>query len=403
MSDMHVNMNYYFIFTCISDISMIKYKRLLHVPETDHHSYFLWGPRGSGKSTWLKDAFPDAIKIDLLKSDVFSEYKARPYLLRERYSEISVPGPLVIDEIQKCPELLDEVHWLIENASRTFILTGSSARKLKSVSANLLGGRARRREMRPLCFPEIGTIDIDKALISGLLPRNYLSKNPIEDLRAYVGDYLKEEIASEAVSRNLAAFSEFLRIAAITNGEILNYANISRESGISAKVVKSYFDILEDTLLGYRIYPWTRSEKRRLRESPKFYFFDSGVTNYLSKRKPQKGTPEYGHSFEQFILMELMAYKSYRSPEMEIKFWETSSGNEVDFIINDMELAIEVKSGTRVHAKDFKNLGLLKEEYTIKHQCIVCDETEPRISNGVRVYPWKVFLEKLWADELVAM
>lgn len=322
-------------------------------------------------------------------------------MLRERYGEISFPGPLVIDEIQKCPALLDEVHWLIENARKTFILTGSSARKLKSVSANLLGGRARRREMRPLCSLEIGNIDIDKAIISGLLPRNYLSKNPIEDLRAYVGDYLKEEIASEAVSRNLAAFSEFLRVAAITNGEILNYANISRESGISSKVVKSYFDILEDTLLGYRIYPWTKSEKRRLRESPKFYFFDTGVTNYLSKRRPAKGTPEYGHSFEQFILMELMAYKSYKSPEMEIRFWKTSNDNEVDFILNEMEVAIKVKSGTRVHSKDFKNLGLLNDEYKVKHQFIVCDETEPRISNGVKEYPWKIFLNKLWAGEIL--
>ncbi len=380
---------------------MTKYKRLLDIPTTDENSYFLWGPRGSGKSTWLKDKFPDSPKIDLLKSDVFSEYNISPHLLRERYAELPVKGPIVIDEIQKCPALLDEVHWLIENTSKTFILTGSSARKLKTVSANLLGGRARRREMRPLSYAEIRSLDIDKAVVSGLLPRHYLSTEPVEEIRAYVGDYLKEEIAGEAVTRNLSAFSEFLRVASITNGEILNYANISRESGIGAKVVKSYFDILEDTLLGYRIYPWTKSEKRRLTESPKFYFFDSGITNYLSKRAPVKGTPEYGKSFEQFILMELMAYKSYRSPEMEIKFWRTSNDNEVDFIINEMEVAIEVKSGTRVHSKDFKNLGLVSEEYEIKHQYIVCDEKEPRISNGVKVYPWNVFLDELWSGEIV--
>lgn len=380
---------------------MPKYQRLLNLSNIKNYSYFLWGPRGSGKSTWLKDNFPNSVKIDLLKSNVFSDYRSSPHLLRERYAEIPLESPIIIDEVQKCPALLDEVHWLIENTSKTFILSGSSARKLRSVSVNLLGGRARRREMRPLSFAEIKELDINKAIISGLLPRHYLSDEPIEEIRAYVSNYLKEEIVHEALTRNLSAFSEFLRVAAITNGEILNYTNISRESGISAKVAKSYFDILEDTLLGYRIYPWTKSEKRRLRESPKFYFFDTGITNYLSKRVPQKGTPEYGKSFEQFILMELMAYKSYKSPEMDIRFWRTSNDNEVDFIINDMEVAIEIKSGSRIHSKDFKNLDLVSKDYSVKHKYIVCDEKEPRVSNGVKVYPWQVFLNELWSGNIV--
>jgi len=211
-----------------------------------------------GKSFWVRQTLPDATLIDLLQSDVFAEYAARPALLRERYRERH-PRLIVIDEIQKLPMLLDEVHWLIENAGLSFLLTGSSARKLRRGHANLLAGRAWRRTMVPLCAAEIGDLDLERAMVSGLLPPHYTSPEPREELRAYVGDYLREEVAGETLVRNLPAFAEFLRVAALTSSELLNYTNVARETGVSAKVVRTYFDILEDTWLGFRVPPWQKS------------------------------------------------------------------------------------------------------------------------------------------------
>jgi predicted AAA+ superfamily ATPase len=198
---------------------------------------------------------------------------------------------------------LDEVHWLIENRGTSFLLTGSSARKLKRGHANLLGGRAWKRNMMPLTSREVDDFNPEDLVTSGLLPPHYLSPNPIEDLRSYVSDYLREEIAAEALTRNIPAFSEFLRIAALTSGELLNYANVGRECGVSPKIVRTYFDILEDTYLGYRVSPWRKSRNRRLIETEKFYLFDVGIANYLSRRKPSPGTPEFGKAFKQLLLM----------------------------------------------------------------------------------------------------
>jgi len=296
---------------------------------------------------------------------------------------------------------LDEVHWLIENSNAHFLLTGSSARKLKKSHANLLGGRAWRRVMAPLSYNEVDSFDLEKAMISGLLPPHYLSSNPIEDLRAYVADYLKEEIASEAVVRNIPAFSEFLRVAAVTSGELLNYANVGREAGVSSKVVRSYFDILEDTYLGFRVPPWTRSVARRLIETEKFYMFDVGVANYLARRRPMIGSYEFGKSFEHYILMELKAYQAYKDPELEISFWRTSSGQEVDFILGDKDVAIELKGSKRVHEKDIYPLRVLKEDSPAKKHIVVSLEEEPRTIDGwIHVLPWKLFIEKLWNETL---
>ncbi len=363
-------------------------------------STFLWGPRKTGKSYWIAHHLHNAIVIDLLKTDIFAEFASRPALLRERYSNHR--GLLVIDEIQKIPALLDEVHWLIENKRLSFLLTGSSARKLRRGHANLLAGRAWTRRMCPLSFMETEGFDLESVMVSGLLPPHYLSPKPLEELRAYLSDYLKEEIANEAMTRNMPAFSEFLKTAAITSSELLNYANVAREAGVSQKAVRNYFDILEDTWLGFRIPPWRKAKNRRLIETEKFYFFDVGIVNYLCRRQPKIGSPEFGKSFEHYILMELKAYQAYKNPDLEIKFWRTASGFEVDFLLGDGLLAVEIKAGKRVHEGDLRGLRALKDEIRIKKSIVVCLEDTPRtLDGGIEVVPWKVFIEKLWSGSLL--
>jgi predicted AAA+ superfamily ATPase len=380
--------------------------RLLTLPDTKKHSVFLWGPRRTGKTFWIRHNLPNAVVIDLLLTDMFAEYGTRPALLRERYmsSPLARSGtPIVIDEVQKVPALLDEVHWLIENRGLTFVLTGSSARKLRRGHANLLAGRARRREMRPLCYPEVDSINLEDIVIRGLLPPHFLSDEPVEDIRAYVHDYLREEIVAEGLISNLPPFAEFLRVAALTSSELLNYTNVAREVGVSAKVVRGYFEILEDTFLGYRLAPWTRSRNRRMILTPKFYLFDVGISNYLARRAPRAGTPEFGKSLEHYMLMELMAFKAYRMPEMEIRYWRTSTGREVDFLINDRVLAVEVKAAGRVHEADASSMSALAEDGPIKRRIIVCLERqrrELRDSNGsIWLTPWKEFLDRLWSGD----
>ncbi|OGT44814.1 MAG: hypothetical protein A3E82_00085 [Gammaproteobacteria bacterium RIFCSPHIGHO2_12_FULL_38_11] len=375
-------------------------KRIFTMNLPSDKSAFLWGPRKVGKSYWLSKHFKDSIVIDFLKTDVFADYISRPALLRERYA--SSNKRIIVDEVQMVPDILNEVHWLIENTSLSFLLSGSSPRKLRQHHANLLGGRAWRYTMHPLCYPELTHIDFEKIMISGLLPAHYLSIDPIQELRSYIADYLKEEIAAEAVVQNIPAFSEFLKVAALTTGELLNYTNVARESGVSAKVVRSYFQILEDTLLGFRLAPWKRAIDRRLIETEKFYLFDVGVTNYLARRTPKIGTSEFGKSFEHYILMELIAYKAYKNPELDIRYWRTSTGLEVDFILNDMEVAIEIKTAKRVHETDATALKILQSEHHVKQCIIVSFETEPKIiCNHIHCLPWKHFLEKLWSGELI--
>lgn len=255
----------------------------------------------------------------------------------------------------------------------------------------------------PLSAMEVEGFDLERVMTSGLLPPHYLSTQPQEDLRAYVADYLKEEIAAEALTRNIPAFSEFLRVAALTSSELLNYANVAREAGISAKVVRTYFDILEDTYLGFRVQPWKKSKTRRMILAEKFYLFDVGVANYLGRRRPRIGSSEFGKSFEHYILMELRAYQAYRKPDHPITFWRTSAGQEVDFIFGDKELALEIKGSNRVHEGDLRALAALREDGPVRHAVVVCLENEPRMSaQGVEVLPWRHFLERLWGGDLVA-
>lgn len=373
-------------------------KRLFELNLPKGRSAFLWGPRKVGKSYWIAHVLPEATVIDLLKTDVFAEYASRPSLLRERCQDQK--GLIVIDEIQKLPALLDEVHWLIENKGLSFLMTGSSARKLRRGHANLLAGRAWRKTMVPLSSLEVDEFSLEKIMISGLLPPHYLSPNPVEDLRAYAADYLKEEIAAEAAVQNIPAFSEFLRVAALTSSELVNYTNIAREAGISPKVVRSYFEILEDTYLGFRISPWKKSKNRRMILTEKFYLFDVGVANYLARRGPRIGSSEFGKSFEHYILMELRAYQAYRNPDLPITFWRTSTGQEVDFIVGDKDLALEIKGAKRVHEGDLRPLFSLLEDGAVKKCIVVSLEEEPRrIAGGIEVLPWRLFVERLWSGD----
>jgi predicted AAA+ superfamily ATPase len=364
-------------------------------------SAFLWGPRKTGKTFWIREVFSkgDEKVIDLLKTDLLTEYTARPALLRERYDGRFT----IIDEVQKVPALLDEVHWLIENKNASFLLCGSSARKLRRAHANMLGGRAWRFEMAPFSFMELGEegFDLEKVMHSGLLPPHYLSPDPQQDLRSYVADYLKDEIINEAAVRNLPAFSEFLRVAAISNAELINFTNLARDAGISAKVARGYVEILEDTLLGFRLKPWTKTPKRRMTRTDKFYLFDVGVANFLARSKPMLKSREFGKSFEHFILMEIKAFQKYLEPDLELRFWRTSTGQEVDFILGDMQAAIEIKGSDRIHANDLRGLKALSQEHKVDRQIIVCLESEPRILGQVEILPWKIFIQKLFARNII--
>ena len=370
--------------------------RILDIKLQANRSAFLWGPRKTGKTYWLNKHYKDGIIIDLLKTDIFADYVSRPSLLRERYQDHH--GLIIVDEIQMVPDLLHEIHWLIENSDVSFLMTGSSARKLRRGHANLLGGRAWRYTMAPLTYGETEGFDLEQVIFSGLLPPHFLSPDPVQDLRSYVADYLKEEIAAEAVVQSMPTFSEFLRVASLTSGELLNYTNVGRETGVSAKVVRNYFQILEDTLLGFRIPPWRKAKNRRLIETEKFYLFDIGVANYLSRRTPRIGTPEFGKSFEHYILMELKAYQAYKNPELDIRYWRTSSGFEVDFILGDMALAVEVKASGRIHRGHTRGLKALQEEYSIGRTVMVSLEKQPRrVDASIEVMPWQIFLEVLWS------
>ncbi len=340
--------------------------RKITIQDVENESIFLWGgARQTGKSTLLKMLFPDKRIIDLLKSDEFERYNRRPALLREELSLLPVNELVIIDEIQKIPALLDEVHWLISNHNLRFILSGSSARKLRRSGVNLLGGRAIRKHLYPFVSAEIPDFDLVKACNNGMLPRHYLVENATNRLHAYVGDYLQQEIKAEALTRNLNTFSRFMEIAALSNGEILNYNNIASECGVSAPTVKEYFSILEETLIGYTIPAFTRNVKRRVIQSPKFYYFDVGIANFLLKRTEinPPGSPEFGHAFEHLIMQELIAYLGYFKPQLSLSYWRTTSGYEVDAIIGNAETAIEIKSSDEVQSHHTKGLKAFSEEF----------------------------------------
>lgn len=371
--------------------------RKIDLQDITNDSIFLWGARQTGKSTLLKIQFPDTYYVDLLKSDEFERYNRRPALLREELSLLPAGGLVIIDEIQKIPALLDEVHWLMSNHGLRFILSGSSARKLRRSGVNLLGGRAIRKHLYPFVSAEIPDFDLVKACNNGMLPRHYLTEDASDRLHAYVGDYLQQEIKAEALTRNLNTFSRFMEVAALSNGEIVNYKNIASECGVSAPTVKEYFSILEETLIGYTIPGFTRKIKRRVIQSPKFYYFDVGIANFLLKRSAlNPGSPEFGHAFEHFIMQEIIAYLGYYRPRLDLSYWRTTSGYEVDAIIGDAETAIEIKSSGEVQSHHTRGLKAFSEEFPSARLIVVSLDKKPRRVNNVEIYPVLEFLAKLW-------
>ena len=378
------------------------YTRFLRLEDAENDTVFLWGARQTGKSTLPKTLFPDCRYYDLLKGEEFERFNRRPELLREELLTCNEDELIIIDEVQKVPQLLDEVHWLITNQNLRFILCGSSARKLKRSGANLLGGRAIRNVLFPLVSIEIPDFNLDKAIMNGMLPRHYQAKNPGKRLQAYIGDYLQEEIRAEALTRNLSTFGRFLEIAAISCGEMLNYKNIASECGVSAPTIKEYFSILEDTMIGYTIPAYKKVIKRRLIQAPRFYYFDLGITNHLLRRKSiERGSPEYGRAFEQFVIQELYAYTNYCNKQPGLSYWRTASGYEVDAILGDAQLAIEIKSSREIHSHHLRGLKAFSEEHPQAERIVVSNEQNKRIMNGVKIYPVLDFLQQLWKGFII--
>jgi predicted AAA+ superfamily ATPase len=369
--------------------------RALDLRETlGKKSCFFFGPRQTGKTWLISHLFPECRTYNLLDSDIYLVLSRSPGRLREEHR----PGDrlIIIDEIQKLPSLLDEVHLMIESLGVHFLLTGSSARKLRSSGVNLLGGRARSRFLHPFVSDELGAeFDLLRALNNGLLPSIYFSDDPEDDLQAYAGDYLKEEIAAEGLTRNVPAFSRFLQVAALCNGRLINYSKISNDAQVARSTVQEYFSILRDTLIGYDLPCWKGSVKRKPLSTAKFYFFDPGVVRFLQNRGPvREGSPEYGEVFETFLFHELRAWTDYRRAA-PLAYWRSKSGYEVDFILDD-RIAIEVKATATASARDLKGLKALREDSAFQRYLLVCHEQRRREVDGLTIMPWREFLSSLW-------
>ena len=381
------------------------YRRTLDVRKlAERKSLFLFGPRSTGKTTLLRAQFDSRAIVNLLRSSVYLPLAENPSRLREVVAEgradASSGRPVVvIDEIQKLPQLLDEVHDLIETERVHFVLSGSSGRKLKRSGVNLLGGRAWQANLLPLTSAEIPELDLGRYLLHGGLPQVYGAEYPEEELDAYVNTYLREEIRGEALVQNFVHFARFLNVAAVCNGQQLNFANVSRDTGVPATSVRSYFDILADTFIGFLLQPWRGSRRRKAVATAKFYFFDVGVANFLRGISAlNRNSSEYGIAFEHFIAMELRSYLSYRRRlRSELTYWRTQSGIKVDFLVGSTA-AIEVKASGRVTDRDLKGLRALAEEGSGTASFLVSfDELDRRTEDGIRLLHWRTFLAELWA------
>ena len=363
-------------------------------------SHFLFGPRSTGKTTLLRTQFPERPIINLLTSSTYLPLAENPALLADMVREQLRTGEIIIiDEIQKLPILLDEVHTLIESTPARFILTGSSGRKLKRSGVNLLAGRVWQANLYPLVSSEIPDFDIHRYLRFGGLPQVYTSEYPVDELDAYTHTYLREEIQAEALAQNMVRFSRFLKTASLSNAEQINFANIANDSGIPASTVRAYFDILSDTFTGFFVESRLSLKKRKAVVSPKFYLFDTGVANFLrGDTNLPENSVEFGKAFEQFIAMELRAWLSYSKVRMPLAYWRTYSGIEVDFLIGD-DSAIEVKATRTVQDKHLKGLRALREE-GISPRCFLVsfDPQNRETPDGIRCLHWSRFLELLWTN-----
>ncbi len=381
---------------------MIMYHRIFDVENRLDEAMFLFGARQTGKSTLLKERFPKAIYIDLLKSDVRNRFKQHPEEFRESLLRYPPKTLVIVDEIQKVPDLLDEVHWLMVEKGLWFILSGSSARKIKKSGANNLGGRAIPETLFPLVSAEIPDFDIERAVQNGMIPRHYMVANARNRMRAYIDLYVKEEIIEEALVQNVDEFIRFMEVAAIMDGEILNYENVASDCEVSANTVKAYYKILVDTLLGFEVPAYRKVIKRKLYKSPRFYYFDIGIANHLTKRyQLAPKTPEYGHAFEHLIIQEIVAYLAYTNSDEELTYWHTYETIEVDAIIGDARVAIEIKSTDHVDHGDKKGIMEFAKEHPNAKQILVSRDRISRRSGNVDLYYVTDFFKALWAGEII--
>ncbi len=372
------------------------------------NTVFLFGPRQTGKSTYVREQLGKdvALTFNLLDHGLLLRLLADPTEMRQQIAALNLKNTVVcIDEIQKCPELLDEVQLLIEERGIRFLLTGSSARKLRRAGTNLLGGRGRDRRMHPFVYREVKEhgFSLERAMNSGLIPSHYFSSDPEEALDAYVSRYLTEEIAAEGIARNIPAFARFLQVAATANAQLVNAASIGSDAQVSRQTVQNYFQVLKDTLLGFNLEPYCKTVKRKAIGTPKFYFFDLGVVRALRRLKQiTPANTEYGEFFEHFIFLELRAWIDITHPRMPLHYWRSKSGFEVDFIL-DESTAIETKTTTHVTERHLNGLKALDEEGAMKRLILVCREAAPRKIDRIEILPWQMFLDELWATERKAI
>ncbi len=363
------------------------FARLLEPPSG---SCLLLGPRGTGKSTWLRARFPDALVLDLLDFATYTELLTRPDRLGQIVAGAS-EATIVIDEVQRVPALLNEVHRLIEERGTQFILTGSSARKLRRGGANLLAGRARTMSMHPLTAVELGaTFDLQRSIAHGHLPTVHVVEDPVRYLAGYFGTYLREEVMAEALIRNLDAFTRFLTAASFSQAGVLSTTTVARECGVNRKTVESYFDLLEDLLIAFRLPVFQRRAKRALTAHPKFYYFDTGVYRAIRPRGPLDPVEEIdGAAIETLVAQELRAINDGMELGYAMSFWRTSAGQEVDFVMYGERglVAIEVKRSSRYNERDLASLRTFGEDYPMAERYLLYGGERTYETDGMRVLP----------------
>ncbi len=362
-------------------------------------SFFLFGPRGTGKTTWLRQAFPHGLFLDLLQPDLARELAARPERLRDLVQGSASDSPVILDEVQRIPELLNLVHALIEeNKRRRFILTGSSARKLRRGGVDLLAGRAVVRTMHPFMAAELRDFHLPAAISHGLLPLVTAAADPQDVLRAYASLYLDEEVRQEGWTRNIGAFARFLEAVSFSQACVLNVANVSRECQVERKTVAAYIEILEDLLLSYRVPVFTRRAKRATVQHPKFYFFDAGVYRSLRPRGPLDRPEEIeGAALEGLLAQHLRAWIAYRNADAELFYWRTASGVEVDFVVYGPAgfWALEVKNTARIRPEDLSGLKAFGEDYPKAERILLYRGIHRERRDGIWILPIEPFLKQL--------
>ena len=378
------------------------YHRIFDIEHRLDEAMFLFGGRQTGKSTLLKERFPKAVYIDLLKSDLRNRFKQHPEVFRESLLRYPPETLVIVDEIQKVPDLLDEVHSLMVDNGLWFILSGSSARKIKRSGVNKLGGRAIPETLFPLVSAEIPDFDLDRAIQNGMIPRHYMVANARKRLQGYIDLYLTEEITEEAAVQNIDDFVRFMEVAAISDGEIMNYENVASDCGVSANTVKAYYKILVDTLLGFEVPAYRKVVKRKLYKASRFYYFDVGIANYLTGRHHLSDkTPEYGHAFEHLIMQEIVAYLGYSDSDETLSYWHTYDNHEVDAVIGDARVAIEIKSTDHVDHDDKRGVTAFAKEHPDTKQILVSRDRVSRRSGDVDLYYVTDFFKALWAGEII--